>query len=339
MHWAAGCARAPRQGLQRRFARWALARHGADSTTLLGQRNVYILPTRAGWFFALTLLVLLAGSINYQLNLGYLFTFALAGSALMSMHVTHANLRGLELSLPAHEAIECFAARPGSLRLRLRSTGGSHWGLLASIDGGAPRAADLQPGQAVDLALPWLPPRRGHLRWPTLQLESRYPFGLWRAWSVWRPPTRLWVYPTPRGDGQPLPQPRPLPGDGSARSRHDAGDEADELRAWREGDSARRIVWRKSRPAHWIVRSAGQAPARARLCLDWEALARADSEARLQQLCAWVLQARQAGLAWEMRLPGQALAGSGEAHARRCLQLLAGWGLGDETGEETRHAH
>ena len=38
---------------------------------------------------AATLLVLLVASINYQLNLGYLLTFPLAGSALVGMHLCH----------------------------------------------------------------------------------------------------------------------------------------------------------------------------------------------------------------------------------------------------------
>ncbi|OYV40442.1 MAG: hypothetical protein B7Z83_01220, partial [Thiomonas sp. 20-64-5] len=81
----------------RRFDAWAAARHPAGGSTRLTHRNVYILPTRTGWFFALLLMVLLVLSINYQLNLGYLLTFLLAGSAMMAMHVTHNNLRGLRL--------------------------------------------------------------------------------------------------------------------------------------------------------------------------------------------------------------------------------------------------
>jgi hypothetical protein len=65
-----------------------------SDTTLLTQRNVYILPTGAGWMLALTLLVLLVASINFQLNLGYLLTFLLAGSAVAGMHICHATLRG-----------------------------------------------------------------------------------------------------------------------------------------------------------------------------------------------------------------------------------------------------
>jgi hypothetical protein len=80
------------------------ARLQAD-TTVLTQRTVYILPTRAGWLLGVTLLVLLLGSINYQLNLGYVLTFLLAGSALVGMHVAHATLRGLTLQLHPPPAV------------------------------------------------------------------------------------------------------------------------------------------------------------------------------------------------------------------------------------------
>lgn len=320
----------PAAALRARFARWALARHAPGTSTVLGQRNVYILPTPAGWFFALTLLVLLVGSINYQLNLGYLFTFALAGSALMSMHVTHANLRGVRLTAIAAQPDEWFAQRPAVLRVRLQGAHRERWGLLVRLDDADERAVDLPAGGDVELDLPWLPPRRGHVAWPAVRVHTRYPLGLWRAWSVWRPPLRLWVYPTPLSPCPPLPAPLARAGDGAPR-RAPGGDDADELRAWRNGDPLRRVVWRKSREDHWIVRSAGSVPARDVVRLDWNALPPGlDAEARLRQLCAWVLQARRDGMPWELRLPGHALAaGDSTAHARDGLRLLARWGLDD----------
>ena len=58
------------------------ARLTRQDTQALTQRNVYILPTPAGWMLALTLLILLLASINYQLNLGYVLTFMLAGATI-----------------------------------------------------------------------------------------------------------------------------------------------------------------------------------------------------------------------------------------------------------------
>ncbi len=71
---------APGPALRRRFRAWWQARLPRTDTWTLTQRNIYILPTAAGWAFALTLLVMLLASINYQLNLGYVLTFLLAGS-------------------------------------------------------------------------------------------------------------------------------------------------------------------------------------------------------------------------------------------------------------------
>ena len=88
-----------KRGWGHKFRAWWQARLPLTDTWQLGQRNVYILPTRAGLMFALTMLVMLLASINYQLNLGYLLTFLLAGSALVGMHMGHANLRGLRLPI------------------------------------------------------------------------------------------------------------------------------------------------------------------------------------------------------------------------------------------------
>ena len=96
----------------------------APTRQTLTQGNVYILPTRAGWMFGLTLLVLLLASVNYQLNLGYMLTFLLAGSGVVSMHITHGTLRGLTLHL-----------RAGGADLRRRS--------------GDPRHRPQQPGHGA----------------------------------------------------------------------------------------------------------------------------------------------------------------------------------------------
>ena len=104
--------RHPRSALQA----WWHNRLPRRDTLTLTQRNVYILPTRAGWMLALTLVLLLVASINYQLNLGYLLTFLLAGSAVVGMHVCHGNLRGLTLNLHPPEPVH--ASQPVDLQVQ-----------------------------------------------------------------------------------------------------------------------------------------------------------------------------------------------------------------------------
>ena len=89
----------PLAATRRRIDGWFLSRRPPSDTLALTQRNVYIVPTPAGWMLAATLLVLLVASINYQLNLGYLLTFMLAGCVAVGMHVSHATLRGLSMHL------------------------------------------------------------------------------------------------------------------------------------------------------------------------------------------------------------------------------------------------
>ena len=65
--------------LTSRLQQW-IFRLGRDETLpiVLGQRRIFILPTGAGYLFAVVLAVMLLGAINYTLSLGH----ALIGLAL-----------------------------------------------------------------------------------------------------------------------------------------------------------------------------------------------------------------------------------------------------------------
>ncbi len=122
--------------LQRLHAWWR-SRLAPTDTHQLTQRNIYILPTRAGLMFALTLLTLLLASINYQLNLGHVLTFLLAGSGVVSLQLTHNTLRGLRLHLKpvaavfagASAQIEVVLTAPASARQPRHGIGVGHCAL------------------------------------------------------------------------------------------------------------------------------------------------------------------------------------------------------------------
>lgn len=78
--------------------------------------RLFIVPTRAGLVFAVLLLGLLVGAINYGVSLAYLFTFWFAGLAIVGMLHTQRNLAGLVLIARAPAPV--FAGEEAVFRLR-----------------------------------------------------------------------------------------------------------------------------------------------------------------------------------------------------------------------------
>ncbi len=334
-----------------RWQRWWSARHPRADTHALTQRNLYIIPTRPGLFFAATLVVLLVASINEQLSLGFALSFLLAGAGLASMHATHGNLRGLDLDLRPPAPIEAGAEAP--LLLRLHNRGSARYGIALTADGrewrqflrpfkgsssdamrGASWADVPAQGHAqVQVALPALP--RGLHELPTLRIETRFPLGLFRAWSYWRPASRVLVHPKAEPAPPPLPTGSgeglrlPLPAQGGR-----GGDEVQGLRPYQRGDRPRDIHWKKALPQgdaapQWWVRDR-QTPQGQELWLRWEDAAGLDDEGRLSRLCAWARIAEAQGLRYGLRLPGVRLApDAGEGHLQACLRALAVHGFSD----------
>jgi len=319
--------------LSQRWRNWWLARLPHTDVLALTQRNVYILPTRAGGMLALTLVVLLLASINFQINLGYLLTFLLAGCAVAGMYVSHATLRGLTLRLLPPEPQ--FLGTPVLLRVQLHNARNStrHAIGLAihSTHSGtaAPYAhTDVPASGSAHIAVAFQPARRGLHQLPTLTAQTLYPLGTFRVWTLWQPTSRVLVYPRPEVPTPPLPAGQPRAGSGSAAAARSAG-EFDGVRAYQRGDPMKLIVWKKAAQAlasgtgELVSRAAGQS-AQHELWLDFAATHLPDKEARLARLTAWVLHADRLNLAYGLRLPGNTIApDSGPSHCQRCLQALA----------------
>lgn len=322
----------PVRGLRSRWRAWWEARIPRTDTLTLTQGNVYILPTRAGLMFGVTLMVLLVASINYQLNLGYVLTFLLAGAGVVSMHVTHSTLRGLTLHLRPTAPV--FAGDAAVLDVSLRSTAGRpRYGIgLRVQDSTQTRAwswSDVPAGGHATVHVSFVPPRRGRHVLPTLMAETRFPLGLFRAWTLWRPAGQALVYPKPERPAPPVPAARAMPG-GPTLARSSDGGEVEGVRGYRRGDPIKLVVWKKAARAmetggELVTRDTASA-ARLELWLDWQQTVGLAPEDRLSRLTAWVVAADRAGAAYGLRLPGRELAPAhGELHRRSCLETLALW--------------
>ncbi|HEX5093958.1 MAG TPA: DUF58 domain-containing protein [Burkholderiales bacterium] len=296
-------------------------------TVVLGHRRVYILPTRLGWMFGATLGILLVGSINYALQLGFALTFLLAGMGLAGMVHTVRNLA--RLSLGSARAEPVFAGESAQFRLVLdnRARHDRPSLLVRHLASGAQTVLDL-PGASVGEAVLSVPTsRRGWLSAGRFLLETRFPLGLFRAWSYYEPELRCLVYPRP--EYAPLPAPHAAAESGASRAAAAGSDDFSGLRAYQLQDSPRHVAWKAVARTEDMLTKQFAGATGAELWLDEGRLPPGlDLEQRLSRLAGWVLSAERAETRYGLRVPGRELApGTGAAHCAACLEALALRGL------------
>lgn len=303
------------------------ARHGPMTASgpigdvVLERRALYILPTREGLYYGAMLAVMLLAAVNYSNGLAYALTFLLGAIAMVATLHTHRNLSGLRLSAAA--AAPVFAGSSAVFSV-----------LLHNDRNYARQAVELSAGShsrrvyvpalgavAVDVVVP--APRRGYLAAPPIKLRTRFPIGLWHAWSrTVVLAARCLVYPRPAAE-QPLPATFDSFGGRHAPQASD-GDDFAGLRDYRHGDPMQRVAWKKAASGQGWHTKQFAAPADQLVWLDWDALRGLDVEERLSLLCRSILTAEQLGLAYGLRLPGVSLPpGQGPEHRARCLERLA----------------
>ena len=309
-----------RERLATRVALLARPRVPETLPVRLDRRRVYVLPTRFGLFFAVLLLAMLLGALNYNNNPALLLALLLGATGLASLIAAHLQLSGLgidavsaepvaagttlslHLSLSANDA----RARRG-LQLRCRE---SHANV--SLSGGDPAGVILEL-QTEHRG--WLDPGR-------IRISTTQPLGLALAWSwVW-PDTPVLVYPAPESQGPPLPT-----GDGNASHArlHPAGDDVHHLRGYRIGDPRRAIAWKPSARRDALLVHEYEQPLAVEVTLDWRTLPQLPYEQRIRRLAHWIDLAEREGRRYRLVVPGHPVLGpaQGTAHRHLCLRALA----------------
>jgi uncharacterized protein (DUF58 family) len=163
---------------------------------------------------------------------------------------------------------------------------------------------------------------RGILRPGRLTVATRYPLGLFRAWSLVEPEAAGLVYPAPI-HGIPVPDPSTSQERGGAQGK-DGDDDFAGLRTYRAGDPLHRVSWKTSARTEDLHTKELTAEAAAVRWLDWDQALAEDVETRLGILAAWVLEASLDGGSWGLRIPGATVnPGTGTGHRDLCLSELA----------------
>lgn len=314
-----------------KLSKWLFRLNGPEpGEVYLHQRRVFIIPTHPGILFCVMLMTLFIASVNYNLSLGFGFTFLLAGCALIDMHLTFRNLA--HLSLAAGKVAPVFAGELAQFELFLINRR-KHDRYAIWLDFVADDRPDLaQPTdvaanarRSVVLSTP--APARGWLQAPRVRLQTRFPLGLLRAWSYWMPDAVALVYPSPEDDAPPLPLAVTEKSDGRGQSGHD---DFSGVRPYQAGDSLKTLAWRQI--ARLDIESGGtliskhfEGGAAAEIAIDFALLPHGmDTELKLSRMTRWVLEAEAFGMAYAFRLGDMVIPpGLGPAHRDACLRALA----------------
>lgn len=311
-----------RASLRNRAAALARPRQREPLPVRLDRHRVYVLPTRFGLFYAVLLLAMLLGALNYNNNPALLLALLLAGAGLASLVAAHLQLTGLEIVAVDGEAVA--AGQPILLRVHAKAPADRvRRGLQVAFAQGPAPAAVLNVDQGrgeADLALPTQ--HRGWLDIPRLTIATTRPLGLARAWAyVWPEPPML-VYPAPEAAGPPLPEGS---GDRADSRLHPSGEDVHHLRAYRPGDQRRAIAWKPSARRDQLIVREYEQPQGAEIALEWRSLRALAYEQRIARLARWVDEAERGGRRYRLSLPGQSILGPdhGPHHRHACLRALA----------------
>ncbi|MDH3526174.1 MAG: DUF58 domain-containing protein [Gammaproteobacteria bacterium] len=287
----------------------------------LDRSRVFILPTASGLLFAVMLLVMLFGAINYNNSMAHLFTFLVGSMAMVSILHTYRNL--VRLSFSAGKTTAVFAGQRAGFEILVTNPGASpRYGIRLQCRGQPAVSIDLQGQHTTTTTLYRDTRRRGVLPLGRWTVSTRYPLGLFRAWAHLELQAQCLVYPRPAAERPLMQSPAYKPHQFGDRGR--GVDDFAGFRPYRPGDSPRHVLWKAAaREQPLLVKQFGGDRAD-EVWLDWESLPGMDTEARLSQLCRWVLDAHRNQQAWGLRLPGLEIAiASGNRHKHRCLEALA----------------
>ncbi|MEQ1525665.1 MAG: DUF58 domain-containing protein [Gallionella sp.] len=326
----------PRQ----KFRAWLFRPKVESGTITLTQRRIFIIPTKQGFGFALVLMLMLLGDINYNLSLGYVLTFLLAMMAVLSMLYAFRNLAHLEIRAGRADAV--FSGdtakfvlhfhNPSKLsryQLCLVQSGASFWSSpLPSISFDAPLQHD------SEIIFPLFATHRGWLQTGRLKLYTEFPLGLFHAWSYIHFDSRCLVYPKPLSDA-------PLPfgnaPDGTGKLSVAGDDDFAGLRKYAAGDALPRIAWKAFAGGRGLQVKQFSTPVGEELWLDFSYAFDDTTEEKLARMTRWVLDAEAQGFRYGLRLPDSELpSGQGVAQRDECLLRIALFNFPDSSFDKLR---
>ena len=295
----------------------------------LHRLNIFIIPTRAGLFFCLVLILMLIGAINYNNSLAFMLTFLLGSTVIITIFHTYRNLWRLRFT--PGDVTPVFCGQSLQIPLRIENYGEPcrytlrfHFNYK---DDANAEVFDLPKSRFQTIVLHRPTIQRGRHDLCRFVVSTTYPLGLFRAWAFLNFKHPILVYPQMIGNPHlPTPHLSHLNAEGAQGSGQD---DFIGLRTFQPGDAMGHINWKSFAKDQTLLTKQFGGEGQTEIWLDWNLLPYLDFESRLSQLACWVVEAQKSLLDFGLRLPGLEIPpASGEHHRHQCLTALADFNQG-----------
>ncbi len=303
------------------WQQWFRVSKSVNNIAKLNPRQIYILPTRWGLLYAIMLLALLIGSINYSLSLGYYVTFLLASMGNIAMLHTWRNLLYLQVSVINAKPV--FAGDMAEINVKVTEINHRpRYVIAAYFNPQAEIICDIKSNDAQIYDVALTTQKRGLHRLPRLTLYTEFPLSLLHAWAVVESPFQLLVYPKPSDSSNQILLSADANAQGSSQlSKGD--DDFNGHKNYQLGDSPSRVDWKASSRGIGMYTKLYSGAGVNTLWLDW-AETEGDTETRIAQLTRWVVDAHATQQTYGLRLPNTVLEpNNSEPHYHQALTALA----------------
>lgn len=283
--------------------------------------KIHIRPTRYGWIFLVVVFSMLAGSINYNNNLGFLFTFLLASMGFVSLIHSFRNFS--DLRIESVQTWPVFERQTAMFQIHLGKISASHIGIRFRLAGSETAEADLTPKGRNRRTLSIPAYKRGVIKPSILVVDSIYPFGIVRFSAEYDVGIVCFVYPKPVPVHQLTPQDL-IQAHAKEEKLYAEPDDFKGLKSYQQGDPIQHIFWKAySRGQGLMIKefSASETPS---LLFSWYKIKEDTTEKKLSLMCAMILKAHGLNLKYGLKLPGRIIEpGMDERHKHKCLEALA----------------
>lgn len=291
----------------------------------LTHRRIFIMPTQRGVAFVGLIVLLLLIAFIYNNNLIYMLAFLLLG--IFFITILHSFKSINELVLRQGKVNAVFVGENAQFNLYIENQHQiPRYGLKFSGKNIISQQIDIPANTTEKVILLSKTKQRGWHALDKVTLACEFPLGLFRAWSQLNFDLKTLVYPAPANVEMPFPEntgsntqtgfTKPVTGD----------DDFYGLASYQAGDSIKQIHWKAYAKGLGLFSKqyTGNVSISEDIWLDYEQTHAQNTEARLSQLCRWVIDAEKLELNYGFKLADFSLQpNNGEAHAKKCLEALA----------------